>query len=132
MASKNVERLRRLYVEERMSPKDIADKFGVHFSTIYRRLERHGIERKSRVQFNTVGSGYEELYTPEGERVYVHRLLAVAEHGFDAIEGKVIHHKSGVTWDNRPSNVEPIDHADHTSLHKQDEEFDRNDEGKFA
>jgi len=132
MASDDAEGLRRMYVDERMTPNEIADELGVHFSTIYRRLDRHDIERDPRIQFNTVGEGYEEVVTPEGERAYIHRLVAVAEYGFDAVVGNDIHHSNGVTWDNRPGNVEPISHGDHTVLHKRDAKFERDEFGNFA
>lgn len=50
--------------------------------------------------------------------VRVSRLLAVAEHGFDAVgPGVDIHHKNGIPWDNRPANIEVIDKGEHAALH---------------
>lgn len=132
MAEQAVEELREMYIDDRMSPKEISDELGVHFSTIYRRLDRHGIERESRVRFNTVGDGYEEARDPSDDRVYIHRLLAVAEYGFDAVVDSDIHHSNGVSWDNRPSNIEPIDHADHTKRHKSGLTQPRDESGRFA
>lgn len=52
--------------------------------------------------------------------VAVHRLLAVAEHGFDAVGPDVdVHHSNGVPWDNRPSNIELIDKGKHAALHNE-------------
>jgi len=132
MTSGSGERLREMYIDERRSPKEIAEELGVHFSTVYRRLDRHGIERAPKMKFNTVGDGYEEARDPEGERVYIHRLIAVAEYGFDAVAGNDIHHKTGIPWDNRLSNVEPIGHGDHTGLHSRRSEYDRDEGGRFA
>ena len=62
------------------------------------------------------------------EDVYVahHRLLAVVE-CYEAstplwailadLDGKDVHHENGVKWDNRPSNIEAIDHGKHTAMH---------------
>ncbi|QHS17220.1 HNH endonuclease [haloarchaeon 3A1-DGR] len=83
------------------------------------------------------GSGYERWRSYERrpstdvagkEDVYVahHRLLAVVEcypssMSLEAIlrdlDGKDVHHANGVKWDNRPSNIEPIDHGEHAALH---------------
>lgn len=54
-----------------------------------------------------------------GEQNYVstHRLLAVAEYGFNAVTGKDVHHLNGIPWDNRASNIELIEPGDHTALH---------------
>ncbi len=36
----------------------------------------------------------------KGDNIYIHQLLAIAEHGFDEVAGKHIHHKNGIKWDN--------------------------------
>lgn len=65
------------------------------------------------------------------ERILLHRLLGVAEYGFDAVAGNDIHHINGVKWDNRPSNIEPVNHGYHSARHKNDRFGDRayRDEG---
>ena len=48
--------------------------------------------------------------------VYVHRLLAVAEYGVEAVANNHVHHKNEIRWDNRPENIglkSPRKHADH-------------------
>ena len=62
------------------------------------------------------------------ERILIHRLLAIAEYGFDAVAGNDIHHKNGVKWDNRPSNIAPIEHGEHRSLHHLEDEREYRDE----
>lgn len=57
----------------------------------------------------------------EKEPVAVHRLASVAWFGLEAVAGNDIHHKNGIPWDNREENVEPLDHAEHTSLHRRGE-----------
>ena len=47
------------------------------------------------------GSGYEEVRESRGgDSVYVHRLAAVAEHGFEAVCDKDVHHEH--VFDGRP------------------------------
>jgi hypothetical protein len=49
--------------------------------------------------------------------LFHHRLIAVAEHGFDAVCGNVVHHKNDIPWDNRPENLELMTLAEHTAHH---------------
>ena len=131
--------LRRLYWEEGMSLVDIADRFGVVDATILYQMKKHGVERRRPdhekppkfVQASKYG--YERIQTKVGDKtksLQVHRLVAVAEHGFDAVVGNDIHHSNGVPWDNRPSNLEVIGHDDHAKNHQDD--YSRDAEGKFA
>ncbi|GAA0305616.1 hypothetical protein [Halarchaeum salinum] len=82
------------------------------------------------------GGGYERWrsveWRPESSRraredVYVahHRLLAVVAcydadqplgEVLDDLRGKDVHHRSGVEWDNRPGNLEVLDHGRHASV----------------
>jgi len=63
--------------------------------------------------------GYEAWSHVAGDKhsVFVHRLLAVAEYGFDAVVGKEVHHKNSIRWDNRPGNIELLSKAEHTKRH---------------
>ena len=69
---------------------------------------------------STAADGKEDVYVAH------HRLLAVVEcypstMSLEAIlrdlDGKDVHHRNGIKWDNRPSNLEPIDHGEHAKLH---------------
>lgn len=65
--------------------------------------------------------GYEywtgsEIIDDKGQ-VYVHRLVAVAEHGFDDVSNAIVHHKNGVPWDNRPENLEVMTQSEHVRRH---------------
>jgi hypothetical protein len=56
----------------------------------------------------------------------MHRLLAVAEFGLDAIKGKHVHHVNGLRWDNRLDNLEVLTPQEHIRGHHQqvsDKEF---------
>lgn len=54
------------------------------------------------------------------EKTYlkVSRLLAISEYGFDEVCGKVVHHKNGIPWDDRPSNIELMTQSEHMSHHR--------------
>lgn len=54
-------------------------------------------------------------------RFALHRLIAVAEYGFDEVCGKDVHHKNGVRWDNRPSNLDVLTRSEHIELHRKEE-----------
>ena len=126
------ETLKRLYEDEGLYTTDIAEKFSVSSTTIQDWMERHGIDRKETQEAQTESlrkspaghywreDGY-EISSCEflGETDYfgIHRLAAVAWFGWDAVEGKVIHHKNGIRWDNRESNLEPMTDSDHKSHH---------------
>jgi len=117
--------LRRLYVDEGRSTYDIADEFGCSYQTVNNWLEKYGIERRSSnagkpVHFTQNEDGYEVWIhdMPDGRAyVYVHRLLAVAEYGFDAVGDRDVHHRNSHPWDNRPENIKLLSHADHTRHH---------------
>jgi|GEM_PF-1684890 hypothetical protein len=132
--------LREQYLTQKKSVTEIADKTEVTYQTIYDWMDKYGIERdatrygeKSRVQYATyyVGpSGYARWQSKyrdkNGERqtenYSVHRLLAISEYGTDAVIGMDVHHKNGIRWDNRPENIEIIDHAEHRRIHAIEEE----------
>lgn len=125
---RDADTLRRLYWEEGKSLTEVADELGCSKEPVARAMRELEVERrtppsKRAPTLYTTANGYVEWkHEHDGDRygVYVHRLLAVAEHGFDAVAGNDIHHKNGVSWDNRPANLEPIDHADHASKHHSD------------
>ena len=61
----------------------------------------------------------------------IHRLVAIGEFGLEAVTGKVVHHKNGIPWDNRPSNLELIEsQAEHARRHAK--ERDRDKSGRFV
>ncbi|SEO72827.1 HNH endonuclease [Halorientalis persicus] len=130
--------LRELYHGRGQTTREIADELGCTNGTVSTWLDKHDIEtrenwtagveaakRVNRVEYvqqRTLPAGYEYWASKEGEDrtneiVYVHRLLAVAEYGFDAVADADVHHENGIQWDNRPANIRPIDKADHTRSH---------------
>ena len=127
--------MRELYVEEQMSQNKIKDLFDCSISTVGKWLDKHGIEKRDRSEAAKIAHGSHPKETPyligpfgaevwkychKGEKatVFVHRLVAVAEYGFDAVAESAVHHKNGIRWDNRPDNLELMRHGDHTKHHK--------------
>lgn len=117
-----------LYHEREMSGPEIADTLGCSVRPIYDRIEdarSFGEANKiwqlrQPAQFKTSRDGYERVGTKingEHHSMAVHRLVVVAEHGIDALCGKVVHHKNGIPWDNRPENLELMDQSDHVREH---------------
>jgi hypothetical protein len=118
------------YVENGLTQQEIADKVGCSQHTISRWLRHHGIDTSHYGDYQThpfVGlhpKGYLEARCQAGEtddRFYIHRLVAVAEHGFDAVVGMDVHHKNGFGLDNRPENIELKKPCEHYSLERQKE-----------
>lgn len=124
--------LRDLYYDRRNSVQEIADGFGVSRRAIHNWMEKHDIDRRSLSEsislaqqkqpaaFFLTEEGYERWSARSSGRrwsVRVHRLLAVAEYGFDEVGGKVVHHQNGIPWDNRPDNIELMDNSEHARMH---------------
>lgn len=124
--------LRELYAEQELSQSEIAAKFDTQQTTISKWIRRFGIEtpvwyeagkqarRVERAFFFTDQSGYEISGTRVGEtakNIQIHRLVAVANEGIEAVRDKVVHHKNGIPWDNRPGNLVLMDGSEHKRLH---------------
>ena len=124
--------LRELHHGEELTYAEMAERLGCGERTIWTWMDEHDIEGENRIdraqaasrvnyaQYYTNNSGYARWRARSGyetDSVAVHRLVAVAEYGFDAVAGNVVHHKNGVKWDNRPQNLEPMTDAQHKRLH---------------
>jgi transcriptional regulator with XRE-family HTH domain len=128
----DAETLRQLHHDKELTYAEMGDELGCSASTIGEWMKRNGIEGHNRIeraheasrvnyaQFYTDHRGYEywrTKYMSEKQMLPVYRLIAVAEHGFEAVAGNVIHHKNGIKWDNRPSNLRVMSDSDHKRLH---------------
>lgn len=118
--------LKFLYVEQKMTVGQIAEFLDCGKDSVDRWRERHGFEaRRGRVERCTYlcnGDGYPAAcsYNSKDDRpevVLIHRLVAVAEFGFEAVSGNVIHHKNNISFDNRPDNLAPMKSGEHTKYH---------------
>lgn len=106
---------------------DLGEEYGVYPSTISDWLDKLGINARtapnnmSYAPFRMHHGGYEvwRHYVDETHyRVRVHRLLAVAEHGFESVAGKDVHHKNNIPWDNRVGNLELVSKSEHIKKHR--------------
>lgn len=135
--------LRELYEDKKLSKRKIADRLGCSTATVTNWMNEFGIESrphnmaislaKGPLEPYTDDSGYEVIQTRvdyEAKVSAIHRLLAVAEYGFEAVADNVVHHKNGVTWDNRPENIELLEDSEHKSRHAHDK--CRDERGRFA
>lgn len=119
------------YIADGKTIQETADELGTSKITVDRHLRYHGIKktiseaqadryRGEPATFRTNPKGYEEWGLRQvdgGGQVLVHRLVAVAECGFDAVEDMQVHHENGVPWDNRPENLELTTLRDHIKKH---------------
>lgn len=127
------------YVEMEKSTNQIANEVGENQGTIWYHLDKHGINTRDRMEevkkscrvpyanYHMTHDGHMRWKTTVSENkekaIGVHRLLAIAEYGFDAVCGKEVHHKNRIPWDNRPENLEPLTQGDHKRAHS--DQFDR-------
>jgi transposase len=129
------QRLRERYHGQGMRVEQIAEEFGCSGNTVRRWMDRLGVEKRDAVEertrglrlkpakFETRRDGYERWKTEmDGEKhvMYVHRLLAVAEYGTDAVADMQVHHENGIPWDNRPENIELLSIEEHGQLHAEE------------
>jgi len=139
--------LRELYHERGMSQDQIGEKLGCSGTTVGKWMDRHEVEadnpdylqaahsarRKNIVNLHTKNDGYErfeDTYKGDNYRFYHHRLLAVAEYGYEAVLENEVHHQNTIQWDNRPQNIELKRESLHCKMHA--EERNRNNKGQFT
>ena len=132
----------RLYCEQSMTMEGIAEELGCSVSVISRWVGYHGIESRPRSRsgwessnwkpysnFEMKSSGHEiwrGQFKGEREVVPVHRLLAVAEFGFDAVCGMNVHHgntngdlpECEIPWANWGSNLKLSSRENHSRYHQ--------------
>jgi transposase len=108
---------------------EISDMFNCGQSSIGRaklefELEGNANPRKKPPHHHWDSRGYEIVCCDNGKKkrqVYIHRLVAVAEYGIEAVKENDVHHINGVKWDNRPSNIEVISPQEHGKIHREEQ-----------
>lgn len=131
------ELLRELYLDEGYSTEQMASGWDCGTTTIINWMDRYGIERRSWREagkhswgappgcpLRTMKRGH-EAWQASDRSFAVHRLLAVAEFGVDAVKGVHVHHKNGIKWDNRPDNLELVTNSEHQRRHMKVSGIDR-------
>jgi transposase len=131
---KDEEWLKQQYWDNGKSQNQIARELDENPGTIHYWMEKYDIETRDRIKEvkRKRGVNYANYYTNDrgyplwkagvgnGEEkvVYVSRLLAVAEYGFDAVVDKEVHHEIPIPWLNTPDNLIPLDKKEHWNQHK--------------
>lgn len=130
---RDCETVRELYCDKMFTIPEVADELGCSYPTALEWLKRHGIERrdmhlesartrrKKPPTHRITRDGYEIVETTidgSTKSIRIHRLVMVAEYGVDAIAGNIVHHKNGIPWDNRVSNLEIMSHEEHAEIHR--------------
>jgi len=121
---KDKQRLKKMYWDKSMSQKEIADVFDLCRGTIQYWMQKHDIDTRKPAErppkINVDKQGRERFAsTCNGKQgIFLHhRLIMVAEHGFEALKDHIVHHKNGIPWDNRPENLELITRQEHQIEH---------------
>jgi len=122
--------LEKKYHLEKKPMEEIADIADCSQATIWFWMDRHDIDRRSRSMAGSINTGPPTVYTNDNgyERtqvfyeskphiLYIHRLAAVAWFGFDKVSGNQVHHKNGIPWDNRESNLQNLTTKEHNAIH---------------
>jgi len=116
-------------IEDDLTIEEMAARLGCCSSTVSHWMAEHDLSigtktepavearRSNRAWFITRKEGYESVGDQHSE-VGVHRLVAVAEYGVDAVSDGIVHHRNGIPWDNRPGNLETMSRGDHLKLHR--------------
>lgn len=127
----DAEWLREKYHGEQLTLSEIGVICGVTPVCVCDYLKRHNIESRNTTHLGPIKDRATYVATERGYVVWseghftfpVHRLLAIAEFGVDAVKEKVVHHKNGVKWDNRPSNIDIMTQSEHGKVHHEQGDF---------
>jgi len=126
--------LRKKYIENGHSQKELVQIFDASYENTLRHLNYYGINKTfseaKKDQWDSASrpapfgtyQGYERWSVKNpNTTVLVHRLVAVAEYGFEKVADNDVHHRNGISWDNRPSNLKVKSKKDHIRDHWNDE-----------
>jgi len=118
--------LRYLYQEKGYTQEEIGDLLGRHHSTIKYWMDKLDVdartpisERPPKVGVDTAGrERFASRCGGKQDLVLHHRLLMCVEHDISEFEGKIVHHKNGISWDNRLENLEFTTRPEHQRHHR--------------
>lgn len=134
-AVKDPEILEALYWHEDLSMWQIAERLDCSETTVYRYMTQYGIDRRAAAarktglsrysRYRVDGDGYPiwsaNQNTDGASSVRVHQLLAIAEgcdpHKIFSGGDWHVHHKNGIKFDNRPTNIELLTASEHRLKH---------------
>lgn len=136
--------LHEMYLDKKMSAREIGEKVGAPTSTVHHQLKRLGIPRRQPLEFSTLRDyrfckrgaehpswkggriktpfGYVLVYAPEhprhNSRGYIpeHILVWEQTHGRELPKGWEVHHLNGTKDDNRPENLLGLPSRQHKQI----------------
>lgn len=121
------ETLRHLYYDRGLGQINIGKKLNISRRSIEYWMGKHDIETRKpdwkKPGCFTFNKGYAKFTTRDGgdrHTIQIHRLVKAAyDKDFNFFDkNEIVHHKNGIKWDNRPSNLEVMGRAEHTSHHR--------------
>lgn len=72
-----------------------------------------------------IHQGYRLICTPDGREMREHRWIMEQHLGRRLLTNELVHHINGIKIDNRLENLELMDWAEHTSLHRKKSPINR-------
>lgn len=123
------EKLERLYWDEGLSTNQIGDRIGMTNAGVLGKMEKYGIETRSPGEGKRLRHQHEvQTYWAHG-RMWIKigeygddfafpvaKATALADYSLEEMKGMDVHHMNDHPADDRPSNLELLDHAEHSSL----------------
>lgn len=120
--------LEELYVEQGLTQKQVGERLGCSQKVVAYWMDKHDMDTRgytgcNHVPYRTDQKGYgwwQHHYDGSNHSIGVHRLLMTLEYDLSEFEGKHVHHKNRIPWDNRPENLELLTHSEHRQEHEDD------------
>lgn len=136
---KDGELLETLYIDKQLSSTEISGILDCSGNSVLKGLKEHGVEVRDNStamtnSYNNLGHASYYIHKRSSrpvwksgdDEVFVYRLLAVAEYGFDAVCDHDVHHINGIRWDTRPDNIEVLTPEEHQARHRKiDDDMER-------
>lgn len=121
--------LREMYWEENLSTNQIGGELDISGVAVLKKMRKYGIETRSPGEGKRLRHQHDvqtywahgRLWIKIGEygddfAFPVARATLMADHSLEEMAGMDTHHKNGHPADDRPANLELVDHAEHAVL----------------